>query len=147
MMIIICKIKQKFVNFPIRAFTLFETLLVLSVTSFLTLIFSSALTQTVHLVRGELFVLQFENDFKNTQEDAAFLEKSELLSFQNSVLKVEDETVKLPKEVQMTDFSIQFDAKGENSSLKKIRIFLPYAAKTVTYQLEMGSGKYKKTIS
>ncbi|MCT1186320.1 competence protein, partial [Lactococcus lactis] len=45
------------------------------------------------------------------------------------------------------DFTVKFDDKGENSSLQKLTIFLPYEKKFITYQLEIGSGKFKKKIS
>lgn len=141
------KIREKHVNWQIRAFTLVESLLVLTVISFLTLIFSSVLTKTVHLVRGELFVLQFENLYKNTQEDAALLSTREDFGVSQSFLTYENHRLKIPDEVRISDFSIQFDEQGENSSLKKIKILLPDEQKTVSYQLEMGSGKFKKTVS
>ncbi|QDK70051.1 competence type IV pilus minor pilin ComGD [Lactococcus protaetiae] len=141
------KIREKHVNWQIRAFTLAESLLVLTVISFLTLIFSSVLTKTVHLVRGELFVLQFENLYKNTQEDAALLSTREDFGVSQSFLTYENHRLKIPDEVRISDFSIQFDEQGENSSLKKIKILLPDEQKTVSYQLEMGSGKFKKTVS
>ncbi|MCL2113085.1 MAG: competence protein [Streptococcaceae bacterium] len=113
----------------------------------MTLIFSSVLTKTVHLVRGELFVLQFENLYKNTQEDAALLSTREDFGVSQSFLTYENHRLKIPDEVRISDFSIQFDEQGENSSLKKIEILLPDEQKTVSYQLEMGSGKFKKTVS
>ncbi|WP_240424386.1 competence type IV pilus minor pilin ComGD [Lactococcus allomyrinae] len=134
-------------NWQIRAFTLVECLLVLTVISFLTLIFSSVLTKTVHLVREELFVLQFENLYKNTQEDAALLSTREDFGVSHSFLTYENHRLKIPDDVIISDFSIQFDEQGENSSLKKIKILLPDEQKIVSYQLEMGSGKFKKTVS
>ena len=59
-----------------RAFTLLESLLVLLIISFITTLFSSEIIQTVHLFKGELFVLQFENFYKRSQEAAALLQKS-----------------------------------------------------------------------
>ncbi|AYG01964.1 type II secretion system protein [Lactococcus allomyrinae] len=141
------KIREKHVNWQIRAFTLVECLLVLTVISFLTLIFSSVLTKTVHLVREELFVLQFENLYKNTQEDAALLSTREDFGVSHSFLTYENHRLKIPDDVIISDFSIQFDEQGENSSLKKIKILLPDEQKIVSYQLEMGSGKFKKTVS
>ena len=41
--------------------------------------------------------------------------------------------------------TLVFDAKGGNSSLSKIRF--SSNKEVVTYQLNMGSGKYKKTVS
>lgn len=59
------KIHLKHVILPIRAFTLFESLLTLTLTCFVVLMFSATLQKTVHIIRGELFVLQFEMILKN----------------------------------------------------------------------------------
>ena len=147
MMITTMKIKMNSAILMTRAFTLLESLLVLIIVSFITLLFSSELTQTVHLFKGELFILQFENFYKVSQDDAALLGKSESLTSKNGELIYEGQKINVPKEIEMTDFSIQFDEKGENSSLEKIKIYLPYEKKIILYQVEMGSGKFKKKIS
>lgn len=131
----------------IRAFTLLESLLVLLIVSFITLFFSAELTQTVHLFKGELFVLQFENLYKMSQENAALQSSSENLESKNGKLIYENKEIDIPKEVEMAEFLIKFDEKGENSSLQKIKVYLPYEKKTILYQMEMGSGKYKKRIN
>ena len=141
------RIKERRGNLQIRAFTLLESLLVLGITAFLTLLFSAHLIQTVHLVKGELLLLQFENIYKDTQEDAALLGQTEILKSKATKLVCEHQEIIIPKEVEITDFSVKFNEKGENSSLQKLKIFLPYEKKTVIYQLEMGSGKFKKKIS
>ncbi|RZI49277.1 competence type IV pilus minor pilin ComGD [Lactococcus kimchii] len=147
MKIIIKKTNQKRRSWRTDAFTLLESLLVLSLISFLTLVFSAQLIQTLHLVKGELFVLKFEELYKRTQEDAALEASVEYLGAKNGNLLAGQEKVTLPKEVKITDFTVKFDAKGENSSLQKIKIYLPYESKAITYQMEMGSGKYKKQIN
>lgn len=143
---IIHKIKMKHEIFQIRAFTLLESLLVLSITAFVILLFSMNFLTVIHIVKGELFILEFENDYKDTQEDAALLGQDEMMMFKNGSLIIEDKNVSVPAEVKFQDFSICFNEKGENSSLSKIQISLPYETKTIHYQLEMGSGKFKKTI-
>lgn len=131
----------------IRAFTLLESLLVLLIVSFITLFFSAELTQTVHLFKAELFVLQFENLYKISQENAALQSSPENLGSKNGKLIYENKEIDIPKEVEMVEFLIKFDEKGENSSLQKIKVYLPYEKKTILYQMEMGSGKYKKKIN
>ncbi|MFC4652899.1 competence type IV pilus minor pilin ComGD [Lactococcus nasutitermitis] len=131
----------------IRAFTLVESLLVLGITSFVIIVFSSSLLQTIHIVRGELFVLRFENLYQNAQEDAGLLGENETILAKNKSLFCENEKIEVPDEVQFNDFNITFNEKGENSSLKKIQLNLPYENKKIIYQLEMGSGKYKKSIN
>jgi len=79
-----------------RAFTLLESLLVLLIISFITTLFSLEIIQTVHLFKGELFVLQFENFYKRSQEDAALLQKSESLVAKNQELICEDRSITIP---------------------------------------------------
>lgn len=136
------RIKMKNEILMTRAFTLLESLLVLLIISFITTLFSLEIIQTVHLFKGELFVLQFENFYKRSQEEAALLQKSESLVAKNQELICEDRSITIPKEV-----AVKFDDKGENSSLQKLTISLPYEKKFITYQLEIGSGKFKKKIS
>lgn len=47
----------------------------------------------------------------------------------------------------MSEFVVTFNDKGGNSSLTRININILPENKTIIYQMEMGSGKYKKTIN
>ncbi|WP_374284818.1 competence type IV pilus minor pilin ComGD [Lactococcus sp.] len=131
----------------VRAFTLIEALLVLMITSFILLYFSSELTKTVKFVQNQLFILTFENAYKDTQADAGLLGIRTSFSSKNKILMRRSQKIDVPNEILIDDFNIIFNEKGENSSLSKIKIRIPSENKTITYQLEMGSGKYKKTIS
>ncbi len=73
--------------------------------------------------------------------------QQQTLSASNGTLYSQEEVLKVPEEVEINDFSITFDQKSGNSSLQKITIFLPYQKKNISYQLEIGSGKYKKKIT
>ena len=139
-------IVMNIVKLQIKAFTLLETLLVLMITSFLILLFSGTIGNTIHIIRGELFIARFENSYKNVQFQASADAQTLVFSASDQVLTVGAETVAIPEEAKVTDFSVKFDKYGNNSSLKKIIISLPYESKTVSYQMEMGSGKYKKTV-
>lgn len=147
MMIIMLKIKMKRELWTIRGFTLLETLIVLSVTVLITLMFSINLESTLHRVKGELFILRFEHFYKITQEDAALFAEKESISVKNKRLYWEKEYIDLPQEVDCGTFLITFDEKGENSSLQKVSFYLPEEKKTIIYQLELGSGKFKKEVS
>ncbi|WP_228386055.1 MULTISPECIES: competence type IV pilus minor pilin ComGD [unclassified Lactococcus] len=131
----------------IKGFTLIEALLVLMITSFILLYFSSELTKTVKFVQNQLFILTFENAYKDTQADAGLLGIPTSFSSKNKILMSRSQKIDVPNEILIDDFNIIFNEKGENSSLSKIKIRIPSENKTITYQLEMGSGKYKKTIS
>lgn len=147
MMIIMLKIKMKRELWTIRGFTLLETLIVLSVTVLITLTFSINLESTLDRIKGELFILRFEHFYKITQEDAALFAEKESISVKNKRLYWEKECIDLPQEVDCSTFLITFDEKGENSSLQKVSFYLPEEKKTIIYQLELGSGKFKKEIS
>jgi competence protein ComGD len=130
-----------------RAFTLLESLLVLAITSFLIVCFSGTMGNVVSVVRGELFLAQFEQDYKSVQYQAAASAHTENLSLSDGHLTFLNETLALPKEVSAANFTVTFDTHGNNSSLQKLQFYLPAAHQTVIYQLEMGNGKFKKTVS
>ncbi|MDR0298651.1 MAG: type II secretion system GspH family protein [Streptococcaceae bacterium] len=136
------KLKKK----SCSGFTLLETLLVLSITLFLVTMFSFTMTKSVHIVRGELFVAEFEEQYKNTQLRASAFRKELEFSASGNKLIAGGQVIKIPEEVKVDNFKIKFDKYGNNSSLAKLRLHLPCETKTISYQLEMGSGKYKKTF-
>lgn len=142
------KIRLKHVNLPIRAFTLLESLLTLSVTCFVILIFSVTFQKTAHVIRGELFVLEFEMMLKNQQAQAVTSAAPRSLSAVNGTVKINGANQPVPEETQFSDFDITFNKNGNLQSIKqaKIVIALPYeGGRQVTYQLQLGSGQYKKT--
>ena len=142
------KIRLKHVNLPIRAFTLLESLLTLSVTCFVILIFSVTFQKTAHVIRGELFILEFEMMLKNQQAQAVTSAAPRSLSAVNGTVKINGANQPVPEETQFSDFDITFNKNGNLQSIKqaKIVIALPYeGGRQVTYQLQLGSGQYKKT--
>lgn len=133
----------------IRAFTLLESLLTLAITCLLILLFSTTFQNTVHVIRGELFVLQFESILKNQQAQAVTGAVSRSLSASNGNVLVNGAVLHVPAETQFSDFEIVFKETGNIQSIKaaKIVIHLPFeGGKQITYQLQLGSGQYKKTI-
>ncbi|GFH41123.1 competence protein [Lactococcus insecticola] len=134
----------------IRAFTLLESLLTLAVTSFLILIFSVTFQKTVHVIRGEIFVLQFENILKNQQTQAVTNAEVRSLSASDGTVFVNGAKYHVPSETLFSDFSIAFKENGNIQSIKqaKIVISLPFENdKKISYQLQLGSGQYRKTSS
>jgi len=145
-MIIMRKILVRPAASRIKAFTLLESLLVLSITSFLVLLFTGVTTKAVKVVRGELFVASFEQHYKDAQFLAGATGQPETIAAEGKNLTYGGQKMTIPEEVSLSTFSISFDKNGNNSSLKKIVLRLPEEGKTISYQLEMGSGKYQKTI-
>lgn len=133
-----------------RAFTLFETLLTLAVSCFIIALFSVTFQKAIHIIRGELFVLQFENTLKHQQVQAVTKAEMRSLSAVNGSVEVNGAALHVPKETVFSDFIVTFKENGNLQSLKnaKIVITLPYeAGKQIIYQLQMGSGQYKKTTN
>ncbi len=147
MMNITNKINKKIVPSQIKGFTLLEALLVLFITGFILGLFSSSLSKTVKLVKNELFILEFEKMYHSTQTDAAILGQPQTLRVKNKILSNDYSHFSVPDDIQMSEFVVTFNDKGGNSSLTRININILPENKTIIYQMEMGSGKYKKTIN
>lgn len=143
------KIRVKVRKFQrISAFTLLETLLVLAITCSIILLFEAKFQQTIHVVRGELFVLEFENKLKQQQSQAITKAEARKITAINNVIQINGEGLLVPEETIFSDFDITFKANGNIQSIKraKIVIRLPYHGdQTISYQLQLGSGLYKKT--
>ncbi len=146
-MTIMQKILMPNVMYRIKGFTLLESLLVLFICSFVIMVFAGSVRQGIRVARAEIFVLQFERLYKDTQYLASLKGESQTLQSIKGYLRSREEELRIPEEVEVNDFSITFDKNAGNSSLQKISLYLPYQEKTVSYQLEIGSGKYKKKIS
>lgn len=134
----------------IRAFTLLESLVTLSVSCLIILLFTNTYQDTLHRVRGQLYVLQFENKLKHQQAQAITRAETRSLSATNHVVKMNGQVLETPKETLFSDFNITFKENGNIKSIKaaKIVITLPYEGdKQLIYQLQLGSGQYKKTTS
>lgn len=134
----------------IRAFTLLESLVTLSVSCLIILLFTNTYQDTLHAVRGQLFVLQFESKLKHQQAQAITRAETRSLSATDYVVKMNGQVLDTPKETLFSDFNITFKENGNIKSIKsaKIIITLPYEGnKQVIYQLQLGSGQYKKTTS
>jgi competence protein ComGD len=129
---------------------LLETLLTLAVACLITGVFSITFQKTAHVIRGQLFVLQFENTLKQQQIQAITKAEPRSLSSTNGSVMVNGAALPVPKETIFSDFVITFKENGNIQSIKnaKIVITLPYEAdKQITYQLQLGSGQYKKTTN
>lgn len=130
--------------YRIKALTLLESLLVLFLCSSVLFLFSGSVKQSVRIARAEIFILQFERLYKDTQRMAGLKGQQQTLSASNGTLYIQEEVLKVPEEVEINDFSITFDQKSGNSSLQKITIFLPYQKKTSLINWKLESGNIRK---
>ncbi|OFI47489.1 hypothetical protein BG262_09750 [Floricoccus penangensis] len=135
-------------RFRISAFTLLESLMSLFVISFILIVFTISFTNKINIIKGELFILRFERIYRDTQFQSMVRKQSNNLEIVNKKLLYLGKEVEIPNQVEFVNsYNIRFSEDGGNSSLQKIEIYLPYTKKKLNYQLYVGSGKYKKSIS
>lgn len=136
-------ILTKSVKFRLKAFTLLESLLTLSIVSFLAIGLSSNVSQTFQSVQENLFLLSFEQLYKDSQRLSAARQEPIDLILSDGRITNGYETIQVPRQVSVGENrQVTFDEGGGNSSLSKVTFTLP--DKEVTYQLYLGSGKYQK---
>ena len=136
----------KAAQWPIRAFTLLESLMTLAVVVFLTLSLSGSVTGIFQQVEINLFYLRFEYLYRDSQRLASAEGSNVELQLTKDKVSNGRSSLLIPKSIHLDKAQpLVFDAKGGNSSLTKIRFSSD--KEVVTYLLNMGSGKYKKTIS
>ncbi|HFI0795539.1 TPA: competence type IV pilus minor pilin ComGD [Streptococcus suis] len=127
-----------------KAFTLFESLLTLFVVSFLAVSLSGTVQMAFQSVQEEIFLWEFEAIYKDSQKLAASSHQKVNLAIGGQEVTNGYQSVEVPRKVEVLEGkTITFEEDGGNSSLTKIRFRL--SQKIVTYQLYIGSGRYKKT--
>lgn len=127
-----------------KAFTLLESLLVLALVSLLALTLSGSVTSTFRAIEEKLFFLNFEQVYLDSQKLSSSQQTPVVLTLEDRQISNGYQNLTLPASLDLAaDQEITFSAGGGNSSLAKISFQSP--DETVTYQLYIGSGKYKKT--
>ncbi|HEM5162384.1 TPA: type II secretion system protein [Streptococcus suis] len=127
-----------------KAFTLLESLLTLFIVSFLAVSLSGTVQTVFQSVQEEIFLWEYEAIYKDSQKLAASSHRSVSLTIGGQEVTNGYQSVQVPRNVEVLEGkTITFGEDGGNSSLTKIRFRL--SRKTVTYQLYIGSGRYKKT--
>lgn len=127
-----------------KAFTLFESLLTLFVVSFLAVSLSGTVQTVFQSVQEEIFLWEYEAIYKDSQKLAASSHQSVSLTIGEQEVTNGHQAVQVPRNVEVLEGkTITFEENGGNSSLAKLRFRL--SQKIVTYQLYIGSGRYKKT--
>lgn len=126
-----------------KAFTLLESLCVLFLLSFLLLSLSTSVKGIFARVQEELFFLSFEQLYRQTQRLAISRQQEMLFSIDQEKISNQDSQLKLPAGLMVDKaYQLKISQTGGNSSLSKIIFSSQH--KTVTYQLYIGSGNYKK---
>ncbi|HEL1559790.1 TPA: type II secretion system protein [Streptococcus suis] len=127
-----------------KAFTLLESLLTLFIVSFLAVSLSGTVQTAFRSVQEEIFLWEFEAIYKDSQKLAASSHQKVNLAIGGQEVTNGYQAVEVPRNIEVLEGkTITLEEDGGNSSLTKIRFRL--SQKIVTYQLYIGSGRYKKT--
>ena len=135
--------KRQVKQLRIRAFTMLESLLVLGIASMLALGLSSSVQSTFAAVEEQIFFMEFEELYRETQKRSLASQKKLNLILEENSVRNDYHKLTLPKGVQLqSNQSITFDKAGGNSSLASVRF--QTRKEVVRYQLYLGNGKIKR---
>ena len=142
-MIIMRNMVVKAAQWPIRAFTLLESLVTLAVVALLTLSLSGSVTGIFQQVETNLFYIRFEYLYRDSQRLAAAEGTNVELQLTKDKISNGRTSIYIPESIHLDKGrTIVFDAKGGNSSLSKIRF--SSNKEVVTYQLNMAVENIKR---
>ena len=128
----------------LKAFSLMESLLTLVLVSFLTLSLSGTVQDLLRKSQETLFFLSFEQVYVDSQKLALSTRQDIFLELEGSQVSNGYQELNLPASIQLVQpQTLHFQETGGNSSLAKVQF--QSSDGLVTYQLYLGSGRYKKT--
>ncbi|MGT2812167.1 competence type IV pilus minor pilin ComGD [Streptococcus minor] len=128
----------------LKAFSLIESLVVLVLISFLTLSLSGSVQQVFRKSQETIFFLTFEQVYIDSQKLALSARQEILLEIGEEHISNGYQDLELPESIQLVQpLTLHFQESGGNSSLAKVQFQTKDGL--VTYQLYLGSGRYKKT--
>ena len=128
----------------LKAFSLMESLLTLVLISFLTLSLSGTVQGLFRKSQETLFFLSFEQVYVDSQKLALSTRQDIFLELEGSQVSNGYQELNLPASIQLVQpQTLHFQETGGNSSLAKVQF--QSSDGLVTYQLYLGSGRYKKT--
>ena len=126
-----------------KAFCLLECIVSLGIVCFLGLFLSGCVHTAFQVVQEQVFLLEFESLYKDSQELAARTQEKVALRIAGEEVSNGYQIISLPPNVSIVEEkTIVFQDDGGNSSLEKISFKMSH--KTIKYQLYIGSGRYKK---
>ncbi|EHZ20086.1 prepilin-type N-terminal cleavage/methylation domain protein [Streptococcus pneumoniae GA13723] len=127
----------------IKAFTMLESLLALSLVSILALGLSGSVQSTFAAVEEQIFFMEFEELYRETQKRSVASQQKTNLNLDGQTLSNGSQKLTVPKGIQApSGQSITFDRAGGNSSLAKVEFQTSKGA--IRYQLYLGNGKIKR---
>lgn len=138
-----------------NAFTLIESLIVLFIVGIVTLIGHHHYENIREQLVETSFIRQFETDFLETQKWAIIYDINTSIGYENETFlfyqggqQIKD-TMAVPAEitVRRAPDRLIFQRKSGRASRLAAFIFeLQHQKEKITYQIQMGSGKYVKTV-
>ena len=135
--------KRQVKQLRIRAFTMFESLLVLGIVSLLALGLSSSVQSTFEAVEEQIFFMEFEEFYRETQKRSLASQRKINLMLEERSIGNGYHKLTIPKGIQLqSNQSITFDKAGGNSSLASVKF--QTRKEVVRYQLYLGNGKIKR---
>ena len=135
--------KRQVKQLRIRAFTMLESLLVLGIASMLALGLSSSVQSTFAAVEEQIFFMEFEELYRETQKRSLASQQKINLMLEETSIENGYQKLAIPKGIQLqSNQSITFDKAGGNSSLASVRFRT--RKEVVRYQLYLGNGKIKR---
>ena len=135
--------KRQVKQLRIRAFTMLESLLVLGIASMLALGLSSSVQSTFEAVEEQIFFMEFEELYRETQKRSVASQQKTSLNLDGRTISNGSQKLTVPKGIQLqSNQSITFDKAGGNSSLASVRF--QTRKEVVRYQLYLGNGKIKR---
>ena len=135
--------KEQVKQLRIRAFTMLESLLVLGIISLLALGLSSSVQSTFAAVEEQIFFMEFEELYRETQKRSLASQQKMNLVLEERSISNGYQKLAIPKGIHLqSNQSITFDKAGGNSSLASVRF--QTRKEVVRYQLYLGNGKIKR---
>lgn len=121
-----------------------ESLLVLGIVSLLALGLSGSAQSTFAAVEEQIFFMEFEELYRDTQKKSLASQQRTTVSFNKQIVTNGSQKLTVPKGIQApSGQTIVFDRSGGNSSLAKVEF--QTRKETIRYQLYLGNGKIKQT--
>ena len=136
-------IRTKLQQSRLKAFSLMDSLLTLLLISFLTLSLSGTVETVFRKSQENIFFLSFEQVYVDSQKLALSSRQEVVLKLEGNQISNGYQELVLPVSMRLVQpQTLYFQDKGGNSSLAKVQF--QSSEGLVSYQLYLGSGRYKK---
>ena len=127
----------------IKAFAMFESLLVLGLVSIIALALSGSIQSSFAAVEEQIFFMEFEEIYRETQKRSVASQQKTSLSIEGQTISNGSQKLIVPKGIQApSGQTIHFDRAGGNRSLAKVEFQTSKGA--ISYRLYLGNGKIKR---